>query len=34
MKVAVKLGLGFRFLLGAKGIVVVERAVWAKGKTI
>jgi len=31
--VAVKLGLGFWFLLGANGIVAVVRAVWAKGKT-
>jgi hypothetical protein len=34
VKVAVKLGLGFWFLLGANGIVAVVRAVWAKGKTV
>jgi len=32
--VAVKLGLGFWFLLGANGIAAVVRAVWAKGKSI
>jgi hypothetical protein len=34
VKVAVTLGLGFWFLLGANGIVMALRAVWAKGKTV
>jgi hypothetical protein len=34
VKVAVKLGLGFWFLLGANGIAAIVRAVWAKGKTV
>jgi hypothetical protein len=34
VKVAVKLGLGFWFMLGANGIVTIVRGVWAKGKTI
>jgi hypothetical protein len=34
VKVAVKLGLGFWFLLGANGIVTALRAVWAKGKAV
>ena len=32
--IALKLVLGFWFLLGAKGIVTVIREIWAKGKTI
>jgi hypothetical protein len=32
--IALKLGLGFWFLLGAKGIVTVIRGVWAKGKSM
>ena len=32
--IALKLGLGFWFLLGANGIVTVIREIWAKGKTM
>jgi hypothetical protein len=32
--VALKLGLGFWFLLGANGIVTAIREIWAKGKSI
>jgi hypothetical protein len=32
--IALKLGLGFWFLLGAKGIVTVIRGIWAKGKSM
>lgn len=34
VKVGVKLGLGFWFLLGSNGVIGAVRAFWAKGKTI